>query len=261
MVQIAQSVVMAMVSVGWGVALLCAAPLLYVFHVRFDYDKNVTVCENIFRNKPKSHRQAFLTYAALVNFLIPLIILGVCYIRIFLKIARKASDSRTTKRQSFKPGKIQLTSNKTSATLHSAKIKTLRMTFVIVTCFIVCGAPYFVTEMLLSYGNFKTISKAVYGVLGGIAVANSALNPYIFLLYSVNMQCLRNLKFCPAQTRPNDRRYMYNGSVRSREFSSAAYSRTPVTAVSTTDAFELSTCNNSAAHRGARPRWPANARR
>ncbi|KAK3759941.1 hypothetical protein RRG08_066606 [Elysia crispata] len=248
-----------MVSVGWGVALLCATPLLYVFHVRFDSKRKITVCENIFRNKPKSHRQAFLTYAALVNFLIPLIILGICYIRIFLKIARKASDSRTTKRQSFKPGKIQLTSNKTSATLHSAKIKTLRMTFVIVTCFIVCGAPYYITEMMLSYGNFKNLSKAVYGVLGGIAVANSALNPYIFLLYSVNMQCLRNLKLCPAQTRPNDRRLMYNGSGRSREYSSAAYSRTPVTAVSTTDAFELATSNNSG-HR-SRPRWSANAQR
>ncbi|GFN75270.1 orphan G-protein coupled receptor 27 [Plakobranchus ocellatus] len=250
-----------MVSVGWGVAGLCSAPLLYVFHVRYDDVRNVTLCENIFRNKPKSHRQAFLTYAALVNFLIPLIILGVCYVRIFLKIARKASDSRTTKRQSFKPGKIHLTSNTTSATLHSAKIKTLRMTFVIVTCFIVCGAPYFFAEMMLSYGNFKNLSSAVYGVLGGIAVANSALNPYIFLLFSVNMQCLRNLKLCPVQTGPNGRNLMYNGSVRSREYSSAAYSRTPVTAMSTTDAFEMTSSNNhSHSQKAGRPRWSSNTR-
>ncbi|KAH9520282.1 [Arg8]-vasotocin receptor [Bulinus truncatus] len=235
--------VMMMVSIGWGVAILCSTPVLYVFHLRYDHTRNMTVCENIFRNKDISHRQAFLTYAALVNFLIPLIILCVCYIRIFLKIARKASDCRTSKRQSFKPGKIHLTSNTTSATLHSAKLKTLRMTVVIVSCFIVCGMPYFIAEMIMSYGDHSVLSRDVYGLLGGIAVANSAVNPYIFLLFSVNLKCLRNLKLCPAKTGPNNRQLMYNGSVRSREYSSAAYSRTPLTGIST-ESFELSTAGN-----------------
>uniref|UniRef100_A0A2C9LGM6 G-protein coupled receptors family 1 profile domain-containing protein n=1 Tax=Biomphalaria glabrata TaxID=6526 RepID=A0A2C9LGM6_BIOGL len=235
--------VMIMVSIGWGMALLCSTPMLYVFHLRYDHIKNMTVCENIFRSKDISHRQAFLTYAALVNFLIPLIILCVCYIRIFLKIARKASDCRTSKRQSFKPGKIHLTSNTTSATLHSAKLKTLRMTVVIVSCFIVCGLPYFIAEMIMSYGNHNILKPNVYALLGGIAVANSAVNPYIFLLFSVNLKCLRNLKLCPAKTGPNNRQLMYNGSVRSREYSSAAYSRTPMTGVST-ESFELSTAGN-----------------
>lgn len=230
--------VMGMVSVGWGIAFLCTAPLLYVFHVRYDEAKNMTVCENIFRFKTIAHRQAFLTYAALVNFLIPLIILIVCYVRIFVKIARKASDSRTNKRQSFKPGKIQLTSNTTSATLHSAKLKTLRMTVVIVGCYIVCGLPYFFAEMYMSYADFKNLSPKVYALLGGLFVANSAVNPYIFLLFSVSGQCLRSMKLCPVQTGPNNRQLVYNGSVRSREYSSAAYSRTPITGVSI-DAYEL----------------------
>lgn len=244
-----------MVSIGWGVALLCSIPLLYVFHVRFDPVKKQFLCENTFRGKQPIHRQAFLTYAALVNFAIPLIILCVCYIRIFLKIARKASDSRTSKRQSFKPGKIHLTSNTTSATLHCAKLKTLRMTVVIVSCYIVCGMPYFIAEMILSYGNAAILSNEIYGILGGIAVANSAVNPYIFLLFSVNKQCIRNLKLCPAQTGPNKRQLMYSGSVRSREYSSAAYSRTPVTAVST-ESYELSTAANKANRvAGYNSRW------
>lgn len=233
-----------MVSVGWGIALLCSAPMLYVFHVRYDETKNKTVCENIFRFKPMAHRQAFLTYAALINFLIPLIILVVCYVRIFLKIARKASDSRTNKRQSFKPGKIHLTSNTTSATLHSAKLKTLRMTVVIVSCYIVCGLPYFFAEMYMSYGDFKNLSSTVYALVGGFAVANSAVNPYIFLLFSVNIQCLRNLKLCPVDAGPNNRQLMYNGSVRSREYSSAVYSRTPITGTSI-DSYELTITTNT----------------
>lgn len=234
--------VLGMVSLAWGIALLCSTPLLYVFHARYDEAKNKTVCENIFRFKPIFHRQAFLTYATLINFFIPLIILIVCYIRIFLKIARKASDSRT--RQSFKPGKIHLTSNNSSATLHSAKLKTLRMTVVIVSCFIVCGLPYFIAEMIMSYGDHTILSHTQYALLGGIAVANSAVNPYIFLLFSVNIQCLRNMNLCRTQSRPNTRQLIYNGSVRSRDYSSAVYYHIPQTAVST-DAYELTSAKVS----------------
>lgn len=233
-----------MVSLGWGTAGLCSTPLLYVFHARYDETKNKTVCENIFRFKPLFHRQAFLTYATFVNFLIPLIILIICYVRIFLKIARKASDSRSGKRQSFKPGKIHLTSNTTSATLHSAKFKTLRMTVVIVSCFIVCGLPYFFAEMIMSYGDHRKLSKAVYALLGGFAVANSAVNPYIFLLFSINLKYVKNLKLCPARTGVNGRQLIYTGSTRSREYSSASYLRTQASGVST-DAYELTNTTNS----------------
>ncbi|CAG5128104.1 unnamed protein product [Candidula unifasciata] len=256
--------VLGMVSLAWGIALLCSTPLLYVFHVRYDESKNQTVCENIFRSKPIFHRQAFLTYATLVNFLIPLVILIICYVRIFLKIARKASDSRTNKRQSFKPGKIHLTSNTTSATLHSAKYKTLKMTVVIVSCFIVCGLPYFFAEMIISYGDHTKLSKGVYALLGGIAVANSAVNPYIFLLFSINLQYVKNLKLCPARTTVNSRQLIYNGSTRSREYSSAAYYRTPASGVST-DAYELTnTADDNKTPRSSaynKVRWSASTNR
>ncbi|WAQ97795.1 ITR-like protein [Mya arenaria] len=38
-----------------------------------------------------------------------------------------------------------------------AKIKTLKMTFVILLTFIICSMPYFVVEMIMSYGKYCLI--------------------------------------------------------------------------------------------------------
>ncbi|XP_025078391.1 LOW QUALITY PROTEIN: arg8-vasotocin receptor-like [Pomacea canaliculata] len=228
-----------MTGTGWLVAALCSTPMLFVFQTRYDDTKGQMMCENFFRFKPLSHRQAFLTYASFVNFLIPLVVLMVCYTRIFLKIAQKASENQNNqlnKRQSFKPGKVHLTSTGSSS-LPKAKIKTLKMTLVIVMAFILFGLPYFVAEMIMSYGDFKSLNKAVYAMLGGLAPANSAVNPYIFLLFSANMQCLRSLKLCPAQAETSRRHFMYS-TASTRSDYSANYSRGPH--LITTETFEMS---------------------
>ena len=109
------------------------------------------------------------------------------------------------------------------------------------SCFIICGLPYFITEMILSYGDKATIeqiNKDLYAFLGGIAVANSAVNPYIFLLFSVNY---RNIKLCPARTSAKKRQLLYEGSNRSsREFpQDASYTRAPMAPTTSNDALEM----------------------
>jgi hypothetical protein len=92
---------------------------------------------------------------------------------------------------------VHLTST-ASSSLPKAKIKTLKMTLVIVLAFIVFGMPYFVAEMIMSYGNYRLLDRQVYAILGGVAPANSAANPYIFLLFSANMQVrYLHARICP----------------------------------------------------------------
>jgi len=57
---------------------------------------NKTICEPIFRRRPISHRQAYLTFINLVVFFIPSIIMLVCYVRIFTKISSKANHQRAS---------------------------------------------------------------------------------------------------------------------------------------------------------------------
>lgn len=136
----------------------------------------------------------------------------------------------------FLSPKVHLTSTGSSS-LPKAKIKTLKMTLVIVAAFILFGLPYFVAEMIMSYGDHTSINKNVYGMLGGVAPANSAANPYIFLLFSTNMQCLRGLKLCPAQAETNRRHFVYS-TASTRSDYSANYSRGPH--IITTDTLEMS---------------------
>ena len=58
--------------------------------------------------------------------------------------------------QVIKPGKVHLQSTPSSS-LPKAKIKTLKMTCVIVSVFLICGLPYFILEMIYNFGDHRTV--------------------------------------------------------------------------------------------------------
>jgi len=80
-----------MAAVGWTVSALMSIPQLGVYSVNIVANK--TVCESIFRQRPISHRQAYLTFISSIVFFIPSIIMFVCYFRIFAKISSKADHT------------------------------------------------------------------------------------------------------------------------------------------------------------------------
>jgi hypothetical protein len=197
-----------MAGVGWGLAGVFSTPQLYIFSV-YQVDVNVTIndttesnisviveeerCKSLFKDVPMIHRQAYLTFIFVVNFFLPLIILGVCYIRIFFKIAEKVKEGKGCKKQSIKPGKVHLQSTQSSS-LPKAKVKTLKMTIVIVLNFIICGTPYYVAEMIMNYGDWTAmLSPNVWGLLGALTTTNSVTNSYIFLLFNANAKCMRRI--------------------------------------------------------------------
>ena len=58
--------------------------------------------------------------------------------------------------QVIKPGKVHLQSTPSSS-LPKAKIKTLKMTCVIVSVFLICGLPYFILEMIYNFGDHSKV--------------------------------------------------------------------------------------------------------
>lgn len=174
---------------GWALSFLLSLPVMGVFHTNTIDGK--TMCENIFRYLPKYHRQIWMTWVFISVFFVPFVMLVVCYTRIFMKISRKAKQNSVK----YKPGKVCLQSTHSSS-LPRAKLKTLKMTFVIILTFIFCTMPYFVVEMIMSYGDHCIISKKLYGLLGGMAACNSATNPYVFLFFNVNLNWLKKMCNC-----------------------------------------------------------------
>lgn len=175
-----------MAGAGWALAFIVSLPVIGVFHTNVIDGK--TMCENIFRNLPLLHRQIWMTWNFVIVFFVPLVLLAVCYTRIFMKIARKANQNSIK----HKPGKVCLQSTHSNS-LPKAKLKTLKMTFVIILTFIICTMPYFIIEMIMSFGDFCIISKKLYALLGGMAACNSATNPYVFLIFNVKFSSLKQL--------------------------------------------------------------------
>ena len=176
-----------MACICWLLAALISIPMLFMFHTTYITDPgsifyNQTVCESLFRYRPISHRQAFLTFMAIMHVFLPCIAICTCYLRIYLKIAQKVKEA-TSSVMSLKPGKVHLQS--TSSTLPKAKIKTLKMTVVIVTVFLLCGLPYHVMELLFNFWKHDYVPKVVIAIMGALPVANSVVNPYIFIFFNV----------------------------------------------------------------------------
>ncbi|CAH1796167.1 unnamed protein product [Owenia fusiformis] len=171
--------VMKLTGIGWGIAGVLSLPQFYIF--RHGIRDGAPRCESIFRDVPPSHRQAYLTFVLLVTLLIPLAILTVCYVRIFWKIAVKAREGKSG--NSEKSGKVLLQSTPSSS-LPKAKIKTLKMTVVIVSVYIICGLPYPFCEMIFAFGDFEMVHPIMWSIFGGMAVANSAANSWVFLAFN-----------------------------------------------------------------------------
>jgi hypothetical protein len=193
-----------MVGLGWSLAALVSLPVAGIFHTNADPDGGMR-CENIFRYRPLWHRQIWICWVTFSVFLLPVVILLISYIRIFMKISKKAFQSNSLK---YKPRKGEFCLHSTpSNSLPRAKSKTLKMTCVIILSFSIFTTPYFIIENLLSFGLHCVISKKVYALLAGMAACNSATNPYVFLAFNVNVVWLKRLKNCYIHNRRTSEGY------------------------------------------------------
>lgn len=181
---------------GWLLALLLSVPQAFVF--RAVYTEEGSRCLNVFGQLPRWHFQVYIIYSSVTVFFLPFCILTVAYIRILWTIWRKG---RTPKMAEHRTGDWELQVTKrplklitTNSCIPRAKIKTLKMTLVIIILFIVCGLPYFIVEMKVAFGTISGLDEEVMAVLGVFVVTNSAVNPYVYLFFKTNNVFLQKLE-------------------------------------------------------------------
>ncbi|XP_033107564.1 cephalotocin receptor 1-like [Anneissia japonica] len=189
-----------LVGIAWLLALLTSIPQLWVW-LEMTEGSDATgyfkTCTTELGSKP-SKRKAYVTYVAVVTFVIPFVIIGIAYIRICIRIWKKAkeSENKPSRRSRKQSNRLQLQSTGTH-TLIKAKFKTLKMTLVIVTFFFVCSLPYYVCELMVSFheGDGPPLDKSLYAIFGMMAVSNSAVNPFIVLIFNLNGQ-MGSMNYC-----------------------------------------------------------------
>jgi neuropeptide S receptor len=135
-----------------------------------------------------------MSLVSIVLFIIPALIISLCYAIIVKTIWEKGTylGPKVGGRKGIKNGRNEDDEDGGSRRASSrgiiprAKVKTVKMTFVIVIVFIACWSPYIVFDLLQVFDQIpKTQTNiAVATFIQSLAPLNSAANPLIYCLFS-----------------------------------------------------------------------------
>ncbi|XKL67888.1 hypothetical protein PGB90_003379 [Kerria lacca] len=143
--------------------------------------------------------KVYLTSIACAVFIIPALIIIICYTVIVCTIwskgstdvmpgpnQRNRSTRGSTATQKRTPEDYDSRRASSRGLIPRAKVKTIKMTFVIVFVFIICWSPYFIFDLLQVYQYIPETQTtyAVASFIQSLAPLNSAANPVIYCLFS-----------------------------------------------------------------------------
>eukprot|EP00066_Takifugu_rubripes_P005427 XP_003969466.1 PREDICTED: putative gonadotropin-releasing hormone II receptor [Takifugu rubripes] len=179
-----------MLTVAWTMSAVLSIPQVFIFHnVTITYPANFTQCTT--RGSFHSHWQetAYNMFTFSCLFLLPLVIMIICYTRIFIQISKRMS------KKSLSSNEFDLRCSKNN--IPKARMRTLKMSIVIVLCFIICWTPYYLLG--LWYWFFPDdlegkVSHSLTHILFIFGLFNTCLDPVIYGLFTIRFR--RGLRGC-----------------------------------------------------------------
>ncbi|KAL0274149.1 UNVERIFIED_CONTAM: hypothetical protein PYX00_006642 [Menopon gallinae] len=131
--------------------------------------------------------QLYMTLVCVTLFVGPAIIISACYTVIVSTIWSKSKQLSPNPKYRNEDHDCRRASSR--GLIPKAKVKTVKMTFVIVFVFILCWSPYFIFDLLQVYGHVpKTQTNfAIATFIQSLAPLNSAANPVIYCLFSTSI--------------------------------------------------------------------------
>ncbi|XP_040890350.1 putative gonadotropin-releasing hormone II receptor [Toxotes jaculatrix] len=179
-----------MLTVAWTMSVLFSIPQMFIFHnVTITYPANFTQCTT--RGSFVTHWQetAYNMFTFSCLFLLPLVIMIICYTRIFIQISKRMA------KKSLSSNEPHLRCSKNN--IPKARMRTLKMSIVIVICFIVCWTPYYLLG--LWYWFFPDdlegkVSHSLTHILFIFGLFNACLDPIIYGLFTIRFR--KGLKNC-----------------------------------------------------------------
>ncbi|KAJ3602053.1 hypothetical protein NHX12_029813 [Muraenolepis orangiensis] len=187
---------------SWTLSLVFSTPQVYIFSLR-DVGDGVYDCWGDFVQPWGA--KAYITWMSLTIYIIPVAILSLCYGLISFKIwqnfrlktIRGGPQNCTPKNPRAR--KDAVLSRVSSVRLISkAKIRTVKMTFVIVIAYIVCWTPFFFVQMWSAWDPAAPREHTAFIIAMLLASLNSCCNPWIYMFYAGHLfrDMLRCLRCC-----------------------------------------------------------------
>ena len=158
-----------MVLIAWTLSGLFAIPQLIIFSYKPRSDGIYDCLDNFDFDNAMWELQAYITWIFVSIYMVPFIILTTCYTKIcyVVWVSVNAKESTVKARKKYKSwsisksGKFEKESESClngsprnlrnprahTKRLSKSKIKTVKMTLTVIICFLVCWAPFFITQM------------------------------------------------------------------------------------------------------------------
>uniref|UniRef100_A0A670Z763 Arginine vasopressin receptor 1B n=1 Tax=Pseudonaja textilis TaxID=8673 RepID=A0A670Z763_PSETE len=220
-----------MVGVTWLLSCLLSIPQLFIFSVR-EVRQGSGLLDCWAEFKYPWGVKVYITWMTLCVFVLPVVILSVCYGLICHKICKNlrgktqrcglsAADaiSYIATDQNGAEGYHSGSRVSSVRTISRAKIRTVKMTFVIVMAYVACWAPFFSVQMW-TVPSFWTLlsSDVTFTITMLLASLSSCSNPWIYMFFSGHLfYGVLHFFSCCGNLRSNLRRQLSNGSVCSRK--------------------------------------------
>ncbi|XP_035926858.1 vasopressin V1a receptor [Halichoerus grypus] len=197
-----------MIAAAWVLSFVLSTPQYFVFSmVEVDNVTKTIDCWATFI-QPWGPR-AYVTWMTGGIFVAPVVILGTCYgficYHIWSKVRGKTA-LRPGKRaegagRALHKGFLLAPCISSVKAISRAKIRTVKMTFVIVTVYIVCWAPFFILQMWSVWDDklvWVESENPAITITALMASLNSCCNPWIYMFFSGHLlqDCVRSFSCC-----------------------------------------------------------------
>ncbi|XP_075893174.1 oxytocin receptor b [Nelusetta ayraudi] len=176
----------AFVLASWALSLLFSAPQAYIFSLR-DVGDGVHDCWGDFVQPWGA--KAYVTWMSLTIYIIPVAVLSVCYGLISFKIWQNFNLKTTREHFLALTGRPSMRAHPLSRVssvrlISKAKIRTVKMTFVVVVAYIVCWTPFFFVQMWSAWDPAAPREDMAFIIAMLLASLNSCCNPWIYMFFA-----------------------------------------------------------------------------
>ncbi|XP_041854097.1 arginine vasopressin receptor 1Aa [Melanotaenia boesemani] len=172
----------------WVCSLVLSTPQYFIFSLsKIHNGSDVDDCRSYFIEPWGA--KAYITWITVGIFLVPVVILMMCYGFICHSIWKniKYKKRRTTAGAAWRNGLIGKNSVSSVATISRAKLRTVKMTFVIVLAYVICWTPFFTVQMWSVWDadfQWDDSENTVVTLSALLASLNSCCNPWIYMIFS-----------------------------------------------------------------------------
>ncbi|KAF3705241.1 [Arg8]-vasotocin receptor [Channa argus] len=180
-----------MIGSTWACSLVLSTPQYFIFSLsEVEPGSAVYDCWAHFM-EPWGPR-AYITWITAGIFLVPVLVLVLCYGFICRTMWRNLKF-KTRRRsagavaEASKNGMLSRNSVSSVSTISRAKLRTVKMTFVIVVVYVVCWAPFFTVQMWSVWDEtfpWHDSENTIVTLSALLASLNSCFNPWIYMIFS-----------------------------------------------------------------------------